>query len=241
MMKKYLLNAIFSVVCLFFCLSCAARVSGSLLADGKADINVYAALEPRITMLLGTLAAASGMAQQGAPLINGPSVSASMSAAPGVASASLVNKTPSSIEGPVKISQISDFLAHGKEQGFISFEQGTPSKDGKCAVNLSRDFGKEILGLLSPEIGVYLEALMAPLATGEKLAKTEYLTLVASVYGKGIADEISQAAIQISIDFPGQVRSVRGGTFSGKKAEFSIPLLDLLVLETPLNYEVAWR
>ncbi|MCL1836998.1 MAG: hypothetical protein FWG46_05570 [Treponema sp.] len=241
MMKKCLLNAIFSAVCLFFCLSCAARVSGSLLADGKADIHVNAALEPRMTMLLGSLAAASGMVQQGAPLLNGPSVSASMSAAPGVSSAALANKTPSSIEGPVKISQINDFLAHGKEQGFISFEQGTPSKDGKCAVNLSRESGEELLGLLSDEISAYLEALMAPLATGEKMTKAEYLVLVASVYGRGIADEISQAAIQVSIDFPGQVRSVRGGTFSGRKAEFSIPLLDLLVLEVPLHYEVIWR
>ena len=231
----------FSLVSLPFFASCAARVSGTLQADGQADLNVYAALEPRMTMLLGTLAAASGTAQPGAPLLNGPSISASMSATPGVESASLANRTPSAIEGPVRVSQIGDFLAHGSAQGFISFEQGTASRDGRCAVNLSRDSGPQILSLISPEIGMYLSALMAPLATGEELTRAEYLLLVGSVYGRGIADEISQAAIHASVDFPGQIRSARGGTFSGRRAEFAIPLLDLLVLETPLSYEVVWR
>ena len=231
----------FSLIFFLVFASCTARVSGSLLADGRADLNVYAALEPRMTMLLGTLAAASGVMQPGAPLLNGHSISASLSAAPGVASASLVNKTPSAIEGPVKISQINEFLAHGQAQGFISFEQGSSSRDGKCAVNFSRDSAPQLLDLISPEVSAYLAALMAPIATGEVLTKAEYLALAGSVYGRGIADEISQAVIRASVDFPGQVRSARGGSFSGSRAEFTIPLLDLLVLETPLSYEVVWR
>jgi hypothetical protein len=73
------------------------------------------------------------------------------------------------------------------------------------------------------------------------LRKRDYIALVASVYGKGIADEISQASIRASIEFPGTVLSARGGTFSGRRAEFTIPLVDVLVLETPLRYEVIWR
>ena len=229
---------------LTLCGSCAARINGSLLSDGQADLNVYASLEPRITMLIGGLAAASGIMQPGAPLLNGPSISTSMSAAPGVASASLTNRTPSAIEGPIKISRLGDFLApgmsDGKAGGFITFEQGA-SQGGRCTVNLNLDSGPKILALMSPEIGDYLSALMAPLATGEKLTKTEYLTLVSSVYGRGIADEIAGATINAAIDLPGQVQSARGGTFSGRKAEFIVPLLDLLVLETPLSYEIRWR
>ena len=84
-------------------------------------------------------------------------------------------------------------------------------------------------------------ALMAPIATGEALSKTEYLSLVNAVYGKAIADEISQSSIRASIECPGAVRTVRGGTFSGRRADFVIPLLDILVLDTPLYYEVAWN
>jgi hypothetical protein len=82
---------------------------------------------------------------------------------------------------------------------------------------------------------------MAPAATGEPLSKVEYLDLVGSFYGKALADEIAAARITISIGFPGTVSSVKGGSFSGTQARFNIPLVDLLVLENPLEYEVVWR
>jgi hypothetical protein len=233
----------FLVLLFLFFSSCAARISGSLQANGQADLNIYAALEPRTAALIDRLAKAGG-GQQGGPIMNGPAISASMATAPGVASVSFKNTTPAAIEGPVKVSRIGDFLAGGKTGGFISFEQsppGAPSGGGRCVISMSLDSGPEILALISPDIGDYLAALMAPLATGEKPTKAEYLALVSSVYSGGIANEIANAAIRASIDFPGQVQSVKGGTFSGRKAEFNIPLLDLLVLETPLSYEVTWR
>jgi hypothetical protein len=235
-------------------MSCTARINGTLLGDGQADLQIYASLEPRMTALIGGLAAASGSPQSGAPILNGPAIAASMSTAPGVASVSFKNTTPSAIEGPVKIARIGDFLAPGlaastaqaampgkKGPGFITFEQNVaPRTGGRCTINLSLNSGPEILAFISPDMGEYLSALMAPLATGEVLTKTEYLTLVASVYGKGIADEIAKAFFRASIDFPGPVRSVTGGTFSGRRAEFAIPLLDILVLEAPLSYEVVF-
>jgi hypothetical protein len=162
-----------------------------------------------------------------------------MSAAPGVASVSFANTAPAAIEGPVRISKASDFLAAGNRAAFIAFTQGTAG--GRCVITISRATSPEILKLFSSDIVGYLEALMAPLATGEEITKSEYLELVTSVYNKPIRDEISGSRINASIDFPGPVTGVRGGTFSGRRAVFDIPLLDLLVLETPLSYEVTWN
>jgi hypothetical protein len=221
--------------------SCASRINGSLMGDGQADLGINAELKPGISALIGRLAALSGTAKPGAPLLDGPSLTASMSKTPGVASVSFTNKTPSSIEGPVKISRINDFLSSGKVNGLISFEQKNSAGEGYCAVNFNLASGPQILGLLSPEIAMYLNALMAPIATGEKATKDEYLGLVASVYGKPIADEISSSSIRASVNFPGAIQRVKGGTYSGRRADFDIPLLDILVLETPLSYEVVWK
>jgi hypothetical protein len=246
-MNKLLCRALFPFVFLLLFSSCTAQISGSLAGNGQADLQIYAALEPRITMLIRGLAAASGSVQAGAPLLDGPAIAASMAAAPGVDSVTLRNTSPASIEGPVRISRAGDFLAAGKAQNFVVFMLNPPAvgstsaSGGRCSININRDSGPEILSLISPDIVDYLSALMAPLATGEALRKTEYLTLVASVYGRGIADEISQASIRAFLDLPGPVQSVRGGTFSGRRAEFNIPLLDVLVLENPLRYEVIWR
>jgi hypothetical protein len=163
-----------------------------------------------------------------------------MTAAPGVASVSFRNTGPVALEGTVKIANIGDFLSPaGGKGGFITLEEGRAG--GKLTINLNRESGPGILTLVSPEITEYLEALMAPIATAEVLTKAEYLGLVASIYNKPVADEISGGSIRASIDFPGTVISVRGGTYTGKRVEFVIPLLDLLVLEKPLSYEVTWK
>jgi len=148
------------------------------------------------------------------------------------------------MEGQVNISRIDDFLASaGSERNtqntFIVFEQG--QRGGRCVININRNNGPEILDLLSPEISDYLNALMAPIATGEEMTKREYLELVTSFYNRVISDEISSSRIRAAIDFPGTISNIRGGTFSGRRASFDIPLLDLLVLETPLIYEVTWN
>jgi len=241
-MKLFSLKRAFLPLTLWLALlplfSCAARISGSLASDGSAALTVNISLEPRMTALIRSLAAAGG--QTGGPVLDGPSIARSMSnASSGNVSASLKNTAPASVEGAIQISNISRFLAVGDRGGFIEFEQGRTG--GRCGISISRDNGPVILGLLSPEIADYLNALMAPLATGEELSKTEYLELVSSVYSKAISDEISGSRIRASIDFPGSVTSVKGGTFSGKRANFDIPLLDLLVLETPMSYEVKWN
>jgi hypothetical protein len=238
MMKKASPAVVFLLLLPLF-VSCAARINGVLHTNGQADLTIHASLEPRMSALIGRLAAASGSAQQGGIVLDGPAMAASLSAAPGVASASFANVSPAVIEGPVKITKIGDFLSTNITQGFISFEQG--STGGRCAFTINLDTGPEILNLISPEITEYFAALMAPVATGEILSKAEYLDLVSSVYGRGIADEIANASIQVSFELPGTVQSARGGTFSGRKADFTVPLLDLLVLEIPLNYEITWK
>ncbi|MDR1870138.1 MAG: hypothetical protein LBQ82_09160 [Treponema sp.] len=232
---------LFSCLCLAALLplfSCSARINGSLAANGSASLSVGMSMEPRMASLVRSLSAAAGQTDR--PILDGPAIAKSMSdASSGNVSATLRNTSPASVEGTIKISNISRFLAVGDVGGFITFKQG--SSGGNCEIKIDLDNGPVLLSVLSPEISDYLNALMAPLATGEKLRKPEYLELVVSVYSKAISDEIASSRIRASIDFPGVVTSVKGGTFSGKKASFDIPLLDLLVLETPLSYEVKWN
>ena len=218
--------------------SCSARITGSLAADGSAALSVNMSLEPRMTAMIRRLSAAGGQDTDNTPVLNGSAIAQSMSES-GIVSASFRNTSPAAIEGTIQISDVSRFLTLGDRGGFIDFEQGRSG--GSFAVTINRDNGPIILEILSPEIAAYLNALMAPLATGEDLSKSEYLELVTSIYSKAISDEIAGSRIRASLDFPGPVTAVKGGTFSGRRAAFDIPLLDLLVLETPINYEVNWR
>jgi hypothetical protein len=175
-------------------------------------------------------------------VLDGEAIALSMSAAPGIASVTLRNTSPSAIDGTVRISNVSEFLSAaegGQKSGFIVFEQG--SGGGRCEININRENGPQLLSLLSPEISDYLEALMAPIATGEEMSHADYLSLIGVVYSRAISDEITASRIHASIEFPGTVTAAKGGAFSGRRAEFNIPLLDLLVLEVPIAYEVRWK
>jgi hypothetical protein len=234
----------FPVLLLGLCslFSCAAGIQGRLQADGSGEFTVSTSLEPRTAALILSLKNMGGSSSSGGDaVLDGGAIAASMSAAPGIRSVSFHNTSPRSIEGPVSISRIGDFLAPAEgKKGFITFGQAAQNGFFRLAIVMNRASAPEILSLVSAEISDYLAALMAPLVTGEELTKAEYLSLVASIYGQGTAGEIGRGSIRAAVDFPGQVHSTQGGSHSGKRAEFVIPLLDLLVLETPLRYEVTW-
>lgn len=233
--SKLFLFCVFLAFLSFF--SCSTRINGSISADGSADLSLNVSLGPRMANLIRAVTTAGGRID--GPVLDGPAISRSMSDAPGIASVSLRNTNPSAIEGTVKVSKISEFLSAGYNRSFITFDQGNAG--GRCEITVNRANGQTILEMLSPEISDYLHALMAPIATGETLSKSEYLDLVASFYNKAISDEIAGSRLRASVDFPGNITAVRGGTYSGKRAEFDIPLVDLLVPNTPVSLEVRWR
>jgi hypothetical protein len=107
-------------------------------------------------------------------------------------------------------------------------------------INIDRNSAPALISQLSPELTEYLSALMSPVILGQPMSRQDYLNLVAMIYGRPLADEIAAARIRARIEFPRPLTSVQGGTAAGNRAEFEISLLDLLVLETPLRYEVRW-
>jgi hypothetical protein len=234
-MKNLLCFFLFFPLILLF--SCSARIDGSLSADGSASVSINMSLGNSITGLIRTMAAAGGHAD--APILDSAAINSSMSGAPGIASVSLRNTGPSALEGTVRISKIGDFLAQTSGHGFITFEQS--GSGGRCTININRTNSAEIISLLSPEFDDYLNFLMAPLVTGDEITKTEYLELITAFFNRAISNEIASSRVRASIVFPGAITSVRGGTYSGRQAEFDIALIDLLVLESPVNLEVQWR
>ncbi|GHV85424.1 hypothetical protein AGMMS50230_10320 [Spirochaetia bacterium] len=212
-----------------------------MAADSSGTLQLQANLEPNMAALIrsfGSLAGGSGGASS-APLLDAAALNRSLRAAPGVTNAALRNSGPERIEGPVAVSRIGDLLAAGVNR-FVRYEGPAGSTPGKLTIHLDRNIGPRLLSQLSPETADYLSALMAPLATGEALSKTDYLALVESVYGKAITGEIGTSRITAAITFPGTVKSVKGGSFSGREARFNLSLLDILVVEQALDYEVTW-
>jgi hypothetical protein len=220
--------------------SCSARIEGELKEGGVVDLSLKSSLEPRMIGLIRSLRGFLGESSN-EPILDAAAMSRTLAVSPGVRSVSLRNTTSTSVEGTISISKIEDFLAaKAAKTRFISYTEGRDAGTSSITLVLNRDSVPELIAALSPEAGEYLEALMAPAVLGETSTKQEYLQLISAVYGRPLADEIAASRIKASVDFPRPVTVVRGGTASGRRVEFDIPLLDILVLEQPIRYEVSW-
>ena len=188
-------------------------------------------------------------------LLDAASITKSLSAARGIKSAAFRSVTGSSLAGTIDISNANEFLSNSALPNgqFVKFEQD--GKTGRLEISLDRSFSPDLFALLSPDLPEYLSVLlMSPAAEAQWqyiTTKADYLAELRAYYrnvlprdkkklADDLASEIASAQIHMAIDFPKPVRSVQGGRFSGKRAEFDIPLLDLLVLETPMRYVVEW-
>jgi hypothetical protein len=232
--KSYCFVLLIPLAALFF--SCSARIDGVVLGGGAAEINVKASLGPRTVSLVRSLRDFMGDTRN-APVLNGEAISRSLARASGIKSALLKSTGPETLEGAIVISNAGDFLLSERDM-FITYSESDDSSS--ITIVLDRNSAPLIISRLSPEVEEYLSALMAPVALGEYMTAGEYLDLVSMVYGRPLADEIASARIMASIEFPRAVTSVIGGSSGGKRAEFDIPLLDILVMERPLRYEVNW-
>ncbi|MCL2601237.1 MAG: hypothetical protein FWD91_00330 [Treponema sp.] len=240
-LKKPIVLLVLPLAAVLF--SCTARIDGVVRHGGAADITVSATLQPGTAALVRTIRGfmGGGTADANAPLLDAAMIGRSITAAPGVSAASFANENPSAINGRFSIASIGDFLDAGDSEGrFIAFTEGAAAGASSIALSLDRDSAPRFISHLSPELSEYLAALMAPVVSGEDVTKQEYLNIATMVYGRVVADEIAAATIRVSIEFPRSVTAVQGGAARGNRAEFDIPLVDLLVLENPLQYEVRW-
>jgi len=72
-------------------------------------------------------------------------------------------------------------------------------------------------------------------------SEEEYLEMMAFMLGEKGPPAIRASFIELEIDVEGEVISQTGGTVSGRTVTFRIPLLDMLLLEEPLDYSVVFR
>ncbi|MDR0669541.1 MAG: hypothetical protein LBF95_05625 [Treponema sp.] len=220
--------------------SCGAAISGVLERGGTGDFEVSAALTPAFAAKMGDFMSFSGAGDGSLSLINAAEIARSMAGAPGMGRVSFRNTGPAALEGPVTITRLGDFLAPSGRAGFIDFREN-PGGGGRALITLDRENVPAMLSLISPDVVYYLNFIFAPIVTGERIDREEYLAQVALFHNPEVAEELAGSEIRVSVGFPGPLVSVRGGTFSGGTAEFVIPLVELLVLSQPLSYEAVWR
>lgn len=214
--------------------ACSFSMVATLRSDQQVDLSYTGAIKPKVAALLSDLGGTAKSSDR--PLISAASVTASLQKIPELSQIVAKNQVPQGLEGrlrvanPEKLSQRFPFVTQKLGSGASLF-----------SLTLSRETTPQLLSLFTAEVRDYLDALMAPIASGEKQTSGEYLALLTSVYGKTIAQEIESSLISLEIQVPGTITQVIGGTWTGNRAVFNIPLVDLLVMQKPLVYQISWK
>jgi hypothetical protein len=218
----------------FAAAGCDAKLDAQLYRGGKAEIAISAGLGDVCTALVKRLTGGDVPARS---QLDAAVLSENFNAVNGVASARFTQKTQGAVEGRLVVSSFAEIFAFAGGNAVVWEESAA---GGSFSVTLDRRHTQEFITNISAELAGYLSTIMAPIATGEELTKSEYLDEVTAIWGKPLADEISESRFVLSLTAPTPIRSAQGGNRSGRTAYFDIPLVDLLVLESPLVYKISW-
>ncbi|GMO45992.1 MAG: hypothetical protein Ta2G_01000 [Termitinemataceae bacterium] len=210
--KSVLIVFILIILITSFFTGCSVSINGTIAHNGNTDLYLSSSLGSKTVALLRSFDGGKS-SKTDSPIIDAALLNEGLKKVKSVTRCNLKNSPGmiNNIEGNISISNINEFLQQEKKSNGIK-------------VTLSKANAPQFLESLSPDLNDYLSAIMAPVATGEDISRTEYLELVASVYGDGVAKEIKNARLKIKLN----------------STVFDIALLDILVLEKNLVYEIEF-
>jgi hypothetical protein len=159
-----------------------------------------------------------------APLFDADTIAAQLRGS-GIQNAEV--KTPSGTSLAVSASIPPDSKNAVLSSGLVTYDNNSH----KMTLTLSPAALSALYTSLPETMQSYIDLFMAPAFSGESMTAKDYIELVASVYGRPLADEVAAAQVSISLYPPAG---------SGAKKSISVPLTDILTIEKPLVYSVQW-
>lgn len=217
--------------------SCSARVDATIAPAGSATIEVAAEIPP----LLATRLRAFGELEETSPLFDVPGIRKSFAKRSGIVVKSLSMPGPDSLRLSIELPDLASSLASPDiaRPGLLRLV----TAKGESELILRLESGKgEALAALVPGIDRdLLDALAPPALETEGLNKREYRMALSSILGEKTLPALDSASVDFELNVPGTVLSTTGGRLDGRSWKFSIPLLDLLVLERPIEFRIKWK
>ena len=216
MKKRFVVSLPLVFLSLLF-MSCTSSVELRANGDGSVNITYDAAFGSAFIEIMQALSGGGT-----SPLFDADEMTAQFRAA-GVNDVRITSPADTSLG--IRLCLPKNGIAPVSQSGCISMS------DNALSLALSSEFCAKLYKLLPETMQSYIDLCMAPLFLGEPMSQNEYVDLIASVYGKALADEAARAKIKISFFAP-----------NGEKAVKTIecPLVDLLTAAKPLVFSAAW-
>jgi hypothetical protein len=190
------------------------------------------------------LAEFSGAAKpRSAGVFDEKEIRAAFEGRPGVTVKSVRVPKPEELEIALAFRSIDDLVRGEKglaDTGIVTFRNDGGTRTLKLHLD-QKNFAK--LAELAPSEDGSTETILSVFGPQEGVAITEaeYLEAMEFTLGEQGPKAIKDSFIDVTVTVKGQLVSQKGGTAKGSTVAFRIPLLKLLMLTEPLDYEVVFK
>lgn len=231
-----LLAIAMSMAALSLLSSCSSDASLVLRADASASLGIGVEIPQAIEAKLRSLSSTPA----GEPLLSQAAV-AGGAARGGLTVIESRNPSPAAYRGSFRAADLAALaLSSGlRSSGLLSYERGPGWASLRVKVDRS-NAGKllELFPGVDPEL---LDALQPPALFDNPVSRDEYRAMLLALLGRSAAASLDAAVMRLSLSLPGQALE-RAGPLSGSGASWtlSVPLLDALTLERPVEFFIKW-
>ena len=246
MHKGKFIYATIYLTLLFALTGCGSRLGIAARDDGKADISVFMDTGKAASRMISSIMASlypSSASPAGGVFTPERAKALEQSLWGGGAeslSAKALSASVLSIEATIKEAAAQSSVSRTG----VRFSNVVSVKKKSLTLTLSPATMRALYDSMDEQTRSYADLFMAPAFTGEQMSGEEYIALISSVYGSDLADEISTARMEVTLTAPKGSKvascSREDAKLSGRRAQFAIPLLDLLVMEKEQRYRISW-
>jgi hypothetical protein len=223
--------------------ACSAQAFTVVKANGSASISVQASVPEAIAVKFRKLAAGGGSSDSdpAGSFFDAAAIRSSLAKKPGISVLSLEQRSPYSINLELSVRSLDELAASPdlKSAGVIAISRGPDWTE--CRFRLARGEASALSSLMPGIDPNLLDALSPPALEEDPVTADEYKTMLKTVLGEKAMPAIEAAAIKLSITVPGVVIGSGGGSLSGSTLSAKLPIIDLLVLEKPIELWIRWK
>lgn len=221
---------------LLYLSSCSSDASLVLRADASATVGIGVEIPQAIEAKLRSLSSVPS----GEPLVSQAAV-AGGAARGGLTVLESRNPSPAAYRGSFRAADLAALARTSglRSSGLLSYERGPGWASLRVKVDRS-NAGRllELFPGVDPEL---LDALQPPALFDNPVSRDEYRSMLLALLGRSAASSLDAAAMRLSLSLPGPALE-RSGPLSGSGASWtlSVPLLDALTLEKPVEFFIKW-
>jgi hypothetical protein len=242
MYRAAALVALVLVTILFLAGGCSATHAVVLKGDGSGRMTLHLEVSKLLHDYVAGLAEVSGESQNPREdsIFDLAAIRKGFEAQPGVTVGKVASSDPRSLDVEVAFASLSDLFAGRaglQEANVISLAEVGGLETLK--IHLDRDNYRQIAAFFPMLESPVLKSLGPQV--DQKGTEDDYLEMIRFSLGEDGPAQVKKSSFLITIRPEGEIVSQTGGTISEGTVVFKIPLLRLLLLETPLDFSMSFR